>query len=380
MSGNISRTLYFLVFISLLAACTPPTSKPVTITSSPTVTATATAVSDDEIAARLDSLLTKLAAESDFTGSALVARGDNILISKGYGEADRAKKTPNTAQTKFRIASVTKEFTSMAILILQAEGRLNVHDRICNYISDCPSTWQAITIHHLLTHTSGIPDYYSSPGWENFTSMVMSPSDIITQFKDKPLDFQPSAGWKYSNSGYVLLGHIIEQVSGMTYGEFLQEKIFSPLKMMDSGYLGDVEGMAVGYAKVDTVTPAKFEDPSGLFASGGLYSTTGDLYLWDKALYTDILISKELREVMLTPHADVPLADNKYGYGWFIGDTVGHPMVGHTGRIEGFTSFNAYYPEDKTAVVVLCNQWLCDVQSIGIQLTYIAFGLDVTRY
>jgi CubicO group peptidase (beta-lactamase class C family) len=210
----------------------------------------------------------------------------------------------------------------------------------------------------------------------------MTPSDIIAYFKDKPLDFQPGEKSNYSNSGYIVLGRIIEQASGMTYEAFLQANIFLPLGMTDSGYLDKVEGLAVGYANAnDAVTPADFEDMSGLYASGGLYSTVGDLYLWEKALYRDILIPQDLRELMLTPYATIPFTDEyKYGYGVFIGETANHQMVGLMGRINGFSSINTYYPEDKVTVIVLSNQRDVGIHAIAVQLASIVYNLKGIWY
>jgi CubicO group peptidase (beta-lactamase class C family) len=361
----------------VLAACSAPSSTTATVSSPPTATDTLSAPSDQDIISTLDTFLTNRAKDSSFTGSVLVAREGRILLSNGYSESDREKKALNTARTKFRIASITKQFTALAVLILQARGKLDVQDRVCAHISNCPPAWETITLHHLLTHTSGLPNYYTSPDWVFFQATPMTPSDIIATFIDKPLDFQPGDQWSYSNSGYVLLGSLIEQVSGMTYEAFIRENILVPLKMTDTGYLDNTEGLAVGYATEYSTTPANFEDSSGLYASGGMYSTVGDLYLWDQALYTDKLIPKDLRDKMFTPYA--MMTDGSgwgYGYGWYIGELANRRMVGHSGRIEGFSSLNTYYPDDKVVVIVLSNQRDPPAYDIGFQLAeYFVFGL-----
>jgi CubicO group peptidase (beta-lactamase class C family) len=363
---ELSRHLSLLILFGVLAACSAAT----------TATDTPSSVSDQSLPSRLETFLTKRSKESGFSGSVLVAREGRVLLSNGYGEADRDKKIPNTAKTKFRIASITKQFTAMAVLLLQARGKLNVQDRVCSYISNCPTAWETITLHHLLTHTSGLPNYYTSPDWVFFQATPMAPSDITAHFMDKSLDFQPGEKWNYSNSGYVLLGTIIEQVSGMTYGAFIKENILDPLMMADTGYLDDIEGLAVGYATENTTTPANFEDMSGLYASGGMYSTVGDLYLWDQALYTDKLIPRDLRDKIFTSYA--MMTDGSgwgYGYGWTVGVLANHRMVGHPGRIEGFSSLNTYYPDDKVVVIVLSNQRDPPAYDIGYQLAkYFVFG------
>jgi len=380
---EISKRLSSLLLITVLTACSAPSTTPATATSRPITSATmispptpATArsdPSDQEIVSRSEDLLNNMI----FDGAVLIARDGRVLLSKGYGEADRQKRLPNTAQTKFRIASNTKQFTSTAVLILQAHGKLNVQDHVCIYISNCPAAWKTITLHHLLTHTSGIPDYYTSPDWTAFQSTPITPTGVMSHFIDKPLDFQPGERWKYSNSGYTVLGVIIEKVSGLTYEEFVKENILAPLNMTDTGYLDNPGGMAVGYTDATTTSQADFEDASGLFASGGLYSTVEDLYLWDRALYTDKLLPQDLWQKMFTPYVSVPNMDGfGYGYGWEIGQIANHPVIAHMGRINGFSSFNTYYPDSKVAIIVLGNQQNESVFYIGEQLARIIFGAE----
>lgn len=360
LTSKVPRHLFLLILITAFAACNA-------ISTTPTMTA------NQEIASRLDAYLT----DAGFTGSVLVAKDGIILLSKGYGQADRNKKIPNTGQTKFRIASVTKQFTAVAILILQSRGKLDLQDSVCDYISNCPAAWQPITLHHLLTHTSGIPDYYSSPDWTNYQATPIAPSALIEHFIDEPLDFQPGAMWKYSNSGYVALGAIIEQVSGTSYENFIKDNILDPLKMRDTGYLENIGDLAIGYPDAFTTQPDDFEDSSTLFASGGLYTTVNDLYLWDQALFTDKLIPKDLLDKMLTPYVSTPdmvgITIFGYGYGWFIAEFKKHRMLFHTGRIEGFIALNAFYPDDKVVMIVLSNQRNVD-SGIVIQLANIIFG------
>ena len=371
---QVSKCLRLLILITTLAACNASSSAPPTGTGPPAPTAKTTlnAPSDPEVISRLDTYFTNLG----FTGSVLIARDGKILLNKGYGEADRVKKIPNTARTKFRIASVTKQFTAMAILILQSQGKLDLQDSVCAYISTCPSAWQAITLHHLLTHTSGLPDYYSSPDWALYQATPIAPSELIDHFIDKPLDFQPGEKWNYSNSGYEVLGTIIEQVSGTTYETFIKENILLPLNMIDTGYLENTDDLSIGYPDAYTTLPASFEHPSTLFASGGLYTTVNDLYLWDQAVFTDKLIPKDLSDKMLTPYISVSdmgiYTGFGYGYGWFIGEIEDHRVLFHTGRIEGFTAINCVYPDDNVIVVVLSNQWTMSVNPF--QLADFLFG------
>jgi len=371
---KVSKCLLLLILITTLAACNAFSSTHPTVASPPAPTAKATlsALSDPEIISRLDTYFTNLS----FTGSVLIARDGKILLKKGYGEADRIKKIPNTERTKFRIASVTKQFTAMAILNLQSRGKLDLQDSVCAYISTCPPAWQTITLHHLLTHTSGLPDYYSSPDWAFYQATPMAPSEIIEHFIDKPLDFQPGEKWNYSNSGYEVLGTLIEQVTGTTYETFIKENILLPLNMIDTGYLENTDDLSIGYPDAYTTLPASFEHPSTLFASGGLYTTVNDLYLWDQAVFTDKLIPKDLSDKMLTPYISVSdmgiYTGFDYGYGWFIGEIEDHRVLFHTGRIEGFTAINYVYPDDNVIVVVLSNQWTMSVNPF--QLADFLFG------
>ncbi|PSB39837.1 hypothetical protein C7B69_01215 [filamentous cyanobacterium Phorm 46] len=327
-----------------------------------------------DIISTTDTYLSELTKAKLFSGSVLIARNGEVLVRKGYGEADRQKHLVNTAQTKFRLGSLTKQFTAMAILILQKQGKLNVHDRICTYFSNCPTSWQAITIHQLLTHTSGIPDFNQFPDFQTTLGSPSSPTQTIARFKDKPLDFQPGKKFSYSNSGYILLGAIIEQTSGKSYEAFLKENIFVPLQMVNSGYDHNKGDLAIGY-RDQTSVPADFIDMTIPFAAGGLYSTVEDLYRWDQALFTDKLIPKNLRDMMFTPFA--PTSDRNggpgYGYGWGIGEEDNHLLISHEGSINGFHSVIARYPNDKTVIIILGNRQDMNLFEMRTQIAKMVF-------
>lgn len=327
-------------------------------------------------AARIDELLSSSTEEEAFTGAVLVAQNGEILFSQGYGMADRGMNVPNTSYTKFRIASITKQFTAMAILQLQDQGRLKVRDRICPYLVECPALWQDITIHHLLTHTSGIPDWTDFPEYPTIRALPTAPWQTIGLFKDKPLDFSTGESWSYSNSGYDVLGYIIEQVSGQSYETFLQQNIFEPLHMTNTGYEYDERGLAKGYTgRHSTWIPADYIDMSGPYAASGLYSTVEDLYLWDQALYTERLIPQELLDLMFAPHVRLPESPYNYGYGWALGDRNGHFTEGHAGWIEGFTGKLRRYPapDDRAVIILLSNRDTTDVEAIVDQVGEILF-------
>ncbi len=303
-----------------------------------------------------------LAASGNFAGSVLVAQGNTILLNKGYGWADPDKKIINTPQTKFRIGSNTKQFTAMAILQLEQQGRLHVTDKLCNFIDACPPAWQEITLKHLLTHTSGAPDYTN---FNNFPSVIGAPvtvPDLIARFKLLPLDIVPGSRWLYSNSGYVLLGYVIERASGVSYADFLQANIFAPLQMTHTGY--DQSAITAADHAQGYLSPTQkpvFLDMSEFYAAGALYSTVEDMYLWDKALINNQLVPASVFTSMITSQISCPggnclmSGDIGYGYGWFIADEQSHRYIYHWGRIDGFISSNGFFPNEQVYVIVLSN-------------------------
>jgi CubicO group peptidase (beta-lactamase class C family) len=310
---------------------------------------------DPDRVAQLENILSRMAMDETFSGSILIAQDGEVLLSRGYGSADRELGISNTPQTRFRIGSVTKQFTAMAILILQSQGRLNVQNPICRYIEDCPGAWKDITVHHLLTHTSGITTMVGNSG-----SFPITPAELIALFKDLPLDFQPGDRYSYSNCGYWVLGYIIEQVSGQSYKDFIQQAIFEPLEMHDSGYDQDAPGLAVGYQdQYSIATESYVSDSSFAYSAGALYSTVEDLYRWDQALYTDQLIPRELLDQMFAPQVSIYpdiVGSTAYGYGWFVLDHPGRQIVGHGGAIEGFRAWIFRVPDDCITIILLSNQ------------------------
>lgn len=360
-----------LIMLSLmLAGCgglsQPGTQPPTELESSPP----SPTLAAEGPASKIDKVLSSLTEREAFTGAVLVARNGEVLLSQGYGLADRDKNLPNTPQTKYRLGSITKQFTAMAILMLQAQDKLKVEDPICRYISECPRMWQHVTIHHLLTHTSGIPNFTDFRDYRATKATPSPPEQTIARFKDKPLDFPPGEQWSYSNSGYIVLGYIIEQASGLPYEAFLQQYIFEPLQMKDTGYDHNDGSLTVGYTGTYGLwREADYIDMTIPYSAGGLYSTVEDLYLWDQALYTDQLVSKDLVNLMFTPHAEMPIADLSYGYGWTVGEMNNHQAVSHGGGIEGFATEIRRYIDDKVTIIVLSNR---DTTGVGSTADLIA--------
>ena len=313
-----------------------------------------------------EALVDKLLSEridKDGAGAAiLVARNGKILFEKGYGLADIEHHVPVTADTIFRIGSVTKQFTASAILRLQEAGRLKVTDLLSKYYPDFPRS-NEVTLRHLLTHTSGIKDCSVMPEFLLNITKFTSPADLIASISKAPYDFNPGLRWSYSNSGYVILGSIIEKVSGQQYEDFLRTTFFAPLGMKNSGEyrnLAPPSGAAIGYGYAGTgFKKAPDGDMSRTFGSGIIYSTVKDLYLWNEAVFGYKVLSKETIEDACTPviteenKNDKP--DGGYGYGWEIKHFRGVRGISHGGVVDGFLSSLLRLPEQGLTVVVLAN-------------------------
>ncbi len=309
-------------------------------------------VSGSELEKKIDEYIAAQMKVNFFSGSILIAKDGNVLLSKGYGLANRELGIANAPHTKFRLASITKQFTAAAILLLEEAGKLSTENSICKHVSPCPAIWEPITIHHLLTHTSGIPNYTRHPNYKDSKSHNKTKEQMVSSFRDLPLDFPVDERFQYNNSGYFLLGMIIEKASGTTYADFLSANIFAPLGLENTGY--DVSATilshrASGYSRRrDHIVNAAYLDMDQPYAAGSLYSTVEDLYKWDRALEGRKLLSAKSYEKMWTPFK------NNYAYGWAVFSGK-HRLLGHNGRIDGFSTDFSRYPDDNTCVIVLSN-------------------------
>ncbi len=319
---------------------------------------------------RVKETLAEMTRTGSLTGSILIAQDGKVLLSKGLGFSDRVQRNRNTPQTRFRLASITKQFTAMAVLMLQSQGKLSVEDRICNHIAGCPVLWWDITIHHLLTHTSGL----SSQLWPILMESVKrtehhaQPVPLLTLFPDLPLDFHPGERFSYSNPGYILLAYIIEQVSGQSYADFLKKVIFIPLRMHDSGYEDSSSELAKGYMDGNALTGEPLMSLPVSNGAGQLFSSVEDLFLWDQALYTDQLLPRNELERMFEPFVhESNYPGFGYGYGWYVGNYQGQPVVAHSGDGNGFTSLIIRYLADGLTGILLINQR--DIEPIPIWAT-----------
>jgi CubicO group peptidase (beta-lactamase class C family) len=338
----------------------------------PTATMGAIAPADARTTA-FDAYLRASVEHDHFSGLVLVAHNGVPVFRQSYGMANYELNAPFTPETVFNVASITKQFTATAILQLQEQGRLNVADPICNYLDDCPAAWRPITIRHLLTHTSGIPNYSSLPAWdEELVVRNYTPAELVSLFRDLPLQFAPGERHRYSNSGYHLLALIIERTSGTPFGMYLNDHIFSPLGMTHTRFNNSralVPGRATGYYSLGTsFRNASLHSPTIHFGSSGVYTSAGDLLIWDQALYTDRILSQASREAMFTPNLD------GYGYGIRVGESAGHRQVNHSGSSQGFSSYIIRFLDDNVTVIVLSNSDEANATRVGQALSAIYFG------
>ena len=302
---------------------------------------------------RFDEIAKARTDAKQFMGNVLVAKGNQVLFERSYGSANMEWSVANTLESKFRIGSVTKQFTAACILLLEDRGKLNTDDLVSKYVPNAPASWAKITIYHLLTHTSGIPSFTGFPEYEQFQTQPTTPEKLLAFFRDKPLVFEPGSKWSYSNSGYEVLGFVIEKVTGQTYQQFLDENIFKLFDMKDSGYDSNsrvIPHRAYGYMPGPEGTKAAgYVDMTVPYSAGALYSTTRDLLKWERGLFGGRLLKPASLQKMITPFK------NDYGCGLFISTVNGHKRIEHGGSIQGFNSELVYWPDEQMTVVVLAN-------------------------
>jgi len=321
---------------------------------------------------RIDAYVLPYVQSNNFSGGILIAKGDKILLRKGYGMANYELGVPNTPQTKFHVASVSKSFTAAAIILLEQHGLLETTDPLSAYVPDYPEG-QRITIHHLLVHTSGIPNVNSFPDYDAKSRFPHTLEEIISWFKDKPLEFMPGERYHYSNSNYNLLAFVIEKVSGRAYGEFLRANIFDPLGMKDTAHDGDpaaiILGRAHGYMPagaqdLENAPPLVWSIKTG---NGSIYTTVDDLYKWDRSLYGNKLLNEASRRKIFTDYG------SDVGYGWFIRQGE-RRSVAISGRAPGFSASLERFIDDDVCVVVTSNVYSSVTQSMADDIAALTFG------
>mgnify|MGYP000250332683 FL=1 len=326
-----------------------------------------------------DRLMTKVFEENGSGGIALVVKEGNVLYRKAFGMADMELQVKMTPNNIIRIGSISKQFTASAILKLMEEGKLTLQDQITKYIPDYPTKGHAITIEHLLTHTSGIKDFTQMKTWTSDLKKIQySPKEKIDFFKNEPMDFAPGVNYKYNNSGYVLLGYIIEVVSKMKYAEYIDTYFFKPLKMNNSFYGSTsniIKNRAKGYKKQNrTYKNADFLDMSNPYAAGALISNVDDLYAWNNAVLNYKVLSKASLKKAHSPYRLNNGKYTQYGYGWNVQDIENNSAISHSGGITGFLTFSLYLPEKDIFVAVFSNCTCKNPRQTAINLTKLALN------
>lgn len=302
----------------------------------------------------------KLNYPADEPGAAILVGKDGIpIFRKGYGMANLELCVSIEPEMVFRLGSITKQFTSLGILMLVERGKLSLDIPITDFLPDYPTQGRNITIHHLLCHTSGIPSYTSLPGYELLNRVDMSSQELVDLFKEKPLQFTPGTQFSYSNSGYALLGFIIEQITGEKYSHFIQHHIFQQLGLKNSSYDQSekiIFHRVPGYKKKNNIyCNSDYISTTQPYSAGGLMSNVDDLLLWDSALYTEKLVGSQSLELLFTPKRLEDGTQLNYGYGWETGKYKGSPLQKHEGHISGFASCALRLPEKRLYVALLSN-------------------------
>jgi CubicO group peptidase (beta-lactamase class C family) len=336
-------------------------------------------ISPAELGAYADKALAAVYPPGQPGAAAIVVKDGKVVLRKGYGMANLELGVAMAPDMVFELGSVTKQFTAAAILLLQERGQLEVEDDITKYLPDWPTHGQTITLENLLTHTSGIPSYTGLPEWFPHMREDLKPADVAALFKDKPLEFNPGEKWAYDNSGFFLLGMIIEKVSGKSYEDFVEAEIFHKLGMTHSRY-GHPEEIiprrATGYSKDEkSFENASFISMTQPYAAGSLMSTVDDLAIWDRALAGETLLKRASLDRMFTAaHLKSGLSTH-YGYGMGVSDFQGKRLLQHGGDINGFTTVVTFVPEEKLFVAILSNNEASDPRPDAVALRIVAKAL-----
>ncbi|EDX82392.1 beta-lactamase [Synechococcus sp. PCC 7335] len=339
-------------------------------------------ISNDSVslAQKLEIYLQAHLDNNHFMGSVLVSYQGKVLLSEGYGMANLEHNVPNLPSTKFRIASISKQFTAAAILQLQEQKLLDINDSLATYLPKYPRGEQII-VRQLLNHTSGISNYTSFEDYESKKSVEIELDKLIDWFKDRPLDFTPGERFSYSNSGYIVLTKIIETVSGLSYKDYLEQHIFALLGMNDSGCDSTrtvLFNRAAGYLFTgESYVHADSLDISIMSGAGALYSTVEDLYKWSRTFDTNIILNQASRDAMFAPTVEVLTGEESnnfyYGYGLRIDTEHNRNRIAHDGGIDGFLTHFARYPDERVTVIVLSNLQTASIPKITQDLAAIIF-------
>ncbi|HEY2856654.1 MAG TPA: serine hydrolase domain-containing protein [Gemmatimonadaceae bacterium] len=336
------------------------------------------------LVSQIDSLATAALRNGPVAGlSVAVVKGQDTLVMKGYGLADVENDVPATASTVYRIGSITKQFTSAAVMQLVEQGKVNLDDDLTKYFPNFPTHGQRILVRHLLNHTSGIPSYTDIPGFGRVITLDLPHDSLLAMVGRDSLMFAPGSGFYYNNSGYYMLGVLIEKVTGRKYGDYLTQHLFEPLGLHSTYYCATaplIKHRAQGYAtEKGKLVNASYIDMGLPFAAGSLCSTVGDLVKWEHALFSGKVVSATSLAQMTTPAKLTSNRPMPYGFG-LAPDTVGgHRAVGHGGGINGFISHEEIYPSDSLTVVVLANTAPAPSQGIARNAARLVLGLPLMK-
>lgn len=326
--------------------------------------------------AQMEEVIRAQTAGDRFMGAVLVAKGDTIVFDHAYGWANVEWQVPNTTATRFRVGSITKQFTAAAVLRLQEQGKLNVDDSLAKYVTDAPENWRPITLRLLLHHTSGIGSFTALPDFAVLRRSPLQLAKSIARLREVPNEAPAGDKYHYSNTGYLMLGYVIEQVSGQSYAMFLREQFLQPLGLADTDCDSNeaiVPRRASGYTWVhDRLQNAGYINMEVPQAAGALYSTTHDLLRWTRALFGGRVLSADSLAAMTTPGL------GNYGFGLVIRTVDGHQLIEHAGSIDGFNSHLAYYPESGITIIVLANVNGSAPTKLAEQLGRLAHGESLT--
>lgn len=336
---------------------------------------------DDDLAARIDAVMAEVYKPGQPGAAVIVRKDGRTILRKGYGLADLELGVPVAPDMIFRLGSITKQFTAVSILMLAQEGKLGLQDEITRFLPDYPTRGKRITVEHLLTHTSGIQSYTDMAEWLPLWRKDFTVKELIDLFKDKPMQFEPGRSWAYNNSGYILLGAIIEKVSGRTYEQFVDERIFKPLGMKSSSYDHTERVLprrVRGYqADKDAFLNAPYLSMTQPYAAGSLLSTVDDLARWSEAVFAGKLVGKDWLVKAFAPFKLANGESSGYGYGWFIADFAGHRSIEHGGGINGFTSYEMTFPEDGIFIAILTNSAVAGraPEPRAVRIAWLTLGL-----
>ncbi len=329
--------------------------------------------SEEAVAQRINAYLAAIATDDRFSGTVLVARGGKVLFAKGYGLADVGRGLPDTATTQFRIGSVTKTFTALALLQLVERKRLRLDDPICDYVPRCPAPWRPITIRMLLAHTAGLSDALDSADWRVLKGRPLP--RVVDRLRSLQLQFAPGTRWSYCNACYLVAGYVLERATQTNWLGYLRRHIFEPAGMTSTTY--DVERprgrRALAYIpdRFGVLRPAPRLAMANPDTAGGLKSTVLDLYRFEQALESHRILSARLERLMFTGTRQ---SRGSWGLGWELGGRRGHRVQRHTGSVGGWAAVLSRYPDDKLTVIVLSNLSADAVTQINHVLPSIVFG------